>query len=113
MRRRRQTKTRKKLADFFKCDIDDVFPAQMVGNITKEQYDRRKAPAPHSHRLATLRDFLPNLRFRNEAVVGEILDSMSLDELGDLFHSGLDSEEALDHLRRAGKKYGLAEPKIR
>jgi DNA-binding XRE family transcriptional regulator len=106
--------TKEKLAKFFECDVDDIFPAQMIGNETKAKYDQRKArKSSHSHRFDVLKDFLPNLRFKDEATITEILDAMSLDELGDLFHSGLDEEEALDHLRRAAKKYRLAEPKIK
>jgi len=29
--------TKQKLANFFKCDIDDIFPAEMIGNQTKEE----------------------------------------------------------------------------
>ena len=34
--------TKEKLAQFFKCDVEDIFPAQMIGNITEEEYDRQK-----------------------------------------------------------------------
>jgi len=31
-------KTKQKLAIFFKCDVDDLFPVEMIGNITLEQH---------------------------------------------------------------------------
>ena len=30
--------TKKKLANFFKCNIKDIFPAEMIGNKPKEEY---------------------------------------------------------------------------
>ncbi|MBA7496148.1 hypothetical protein ES702_06746 [subsurface metagenome] len=33
--------TKQKFADFFKCDIDDLFPVEMVGNKPKE-YPKEK-----------------------------------------------------------------------
>lgn len=30
-------KTKKKLAKFFECDIDDIFPCEMIGNQTREE----------------------------------------------------------------------------
>jgi transcriptional regulator with XRE-family HTH domain len=106
--------TKEKLAKFFECDIDDIFPAQMIGNETKVRYDQRKAKkSSHSYRLDMLKDFLPDLRFKNEAAAALVLDVMSLDELGDLFHSGLTKEEALRHIRQAAKKRGLIEPRIK
>jgi DNA-binding XRE family transcriptional regulator len=106
--------TKEKLAKFFECDVDDIFPAQMIGNETRAKYDLRKVrKSLRSHRLDMLKDFLPNLRFKDEAATAAVLDAMSLDELGDLFHSGLDEKDALDHLLRAVKKYGLAQPKVK
>lgn len=35
---RTMDKTKKKLAKFFKCDVDDIFPAEMIGNKPKEEY---------------------------------------------------------------------------
>ena len=32
--------TKKKLADFFKCDISDIFPAEMVGNEPKKRPEK-------------------------------------------------------------------------
>jgi len=34
--------TKKKLADFFECEVDDIFPAEMVGNQTKEEFLKSK-----------------------------------------------------------------------
>lgn len=31
-------KTKRKLATFFNCDIDDIFPCEMVGDQTKEEF---------------------------------------------------------------------------
>ena len=104
--------TKEKLAKFFECDVDDIFPAQMIGNETKARYDQKKTKkSSHSHRLDMLKDFLPDLRFKDEAAAASVLDVMSLDELGDIFHSGLTKEEARNSLRQAAKKYDLAEPK--
>lgn len=30
--------TKQKLADFFECDVKDIFPAEMIGNKPKEEY---------------------------------------------------------------------------
>ncbi|MBA7614660.1 hypothetical protein ES703_21929 [subsurface metagenome] len=30
--------TKKKLAKFFKCDVDDIFPAEMIGNKPFQEY---------------------------------------------------------------------------
>lgn len=34
--------TKDKLAKFFECDVDDIFPAEMVGNQTREEYFKNK-----------------------------------------------------------------------
>lgn len=31
-------KTKKKLAKFFKCDVEDIFPCEMIGNKSREEY---------------------------------------------------------------------------
>jgi len=36
--RRTTEDLRKKLADFFKLDVDDLFPAEMIGNEPREKY---------------------------------------------------------------------------
>ncbi len=36
--RRTTDETKQKLADFFKCDIDDIFPVEMVGNKSREEH---------------------------------------------------------------------------
>ena len=30
--------TKQKLADFFECDVDDIFPAEMIGNKPRAEY---------------------------------------------------------------------------
>lgn len=34
--------TKRKLAKFFKCDVDDIFPSQMIGNKSKEEVLKSK-----------------------------------------------------------------------
>jgi DNA-binding XRE family transcriptional regulator len=29
---------KKKIADFFKCDGDDIFPAEMIGNVPRDEF---------------------------------------------------------------------------
>jgi len=43
--------TKKKLADFFKCDIDDIFPSKMIGN--------KPAAQPKEKAIAKLQFFAP------------------------------------------------------
>ncbi len=31
-------KTKQRLATFFNCDIEDIFPCEMIGNQTREEY---------------------------------------------------------------------------
>lgn len=105
--------TKKRLAKYFKCDVQDLFPAQMIGNETKEEYDRKIVRRTPSHRFEMLKDFLPDLEFSDEVATAQILESMNIDELGELFRSGLTKEEALDHLQRAAKKNNLSMPETK
>jgi len=34
--------TKQKLADFFECDVSDIFPAEMIGNKSREEYIKSK-----------------------------------------------------------------------
>ena len=36
------SETKQKLADFFDCDVDDIFPAEMIGNKPREEYIKNK-----------------------------------------------------------------------
>lgn len=35
-------KLKQRVADFFSCEVSDIFPVEMIGSITKEEYLRRK-----------------------------------------------------------------------
>jgi DNA-binding XRE family transcriptional regulator len=35
-------KLKQRIADFFGCQISDIFPVEMIGSITKEEYLKRK-----------------------------------------------------------------------
>jgi hypothetical protein len=97
-----------RVSDYFGVNFFQLFPEErerLEGIIIERQEGR--------HRLLTLYDFVPGLRFKDEEKAAAILMAMNLDELGDLFHSGLTEEEALEHLRRAAKKYKLVEPKVK
>lgn len=97
-----------KLSDYFGVNFFQLFPEErerLEGIMTELQEGQ--------HRLLTLYDFVSDLRFKDEEKAIAILMAMSLDELGNLFHSGLSKEEAIDHIRRAAKKYRLAEPKLK
>ena len=69
-------------------------------------------PSRH-HLLSTLLDFCPGLNFEYEDDAEDILVKMTPDELGDLFHSGLTQEEAIDHLNRAALRLGLKAPELK
>jgi DNA-binding XRE family transcriptional regulator len=109
--------TKKKLADFFKCDVEDIFPAQMVGNIPKEQYNRQykrgKTAASRSHRLEMLKDYLPEIEFVDPRAADKVLIKMTLDELDEIFHSGISVKEALSTLVALAKKYNLPAPQTK
>lgn len=78
------------------------------GIITEAQFSLTR-----HHLLLTLFDFCPGLKFEYELEVEDILTKMTSDELGDLFHSGLTKEEAIDHLNRAALRLGLKAPELR
>lgn len=103
---------KRKIADVFHVEVLKLFPEEMekIQGLMEELKSKKEI---RSHRFDTLKDFLPDLHFKNESAVSVTLDSMSLDELGDLFHSGLTKKEALEHLKKAAKKYGLPMPEIR
>jgi len=103
--------TKKKIADFFKVDIDDIFPAEMVGSITKEEYFRQqRMKKSRHHLLLTLLQFCPDLLFADESKAETVLQKMTTEELGELLYSGLTEEDAMEHLEKAAKKYGLTPP---
>jgi len=97
-----------RVSDYFGANFFQLFPEERerLEGIMAEREEER-------HRLLMLYDFVPALRFKDEAAIAAVLDAMSLDELGELFHSGLTEKEALGHLRKAARKYRLAEPRVR
>jgi len=40
--KRTTDETKQKIADFFKCDVSDIFPAEMIGNKSKEEILKSK-----------------------------------------------------------------------
>lgn len=109
--------TKRKLAKFFKCDVEDIFPAQMVGNITKEEYEKEKKKMNEADaRLITLKSFVLDLKLTidEEIAYKEILSKASIDEIGDfLFHSGQTLHNVKIQMRRLSKKYNINLPKVR
>lgn len=92
-----------KIASALRVEMFSLFPEE-----------RRKAERIFSsHRFRMLLDFLPEIRFISPKATDKILKQMALDELDDLFHSGLTEEEAIEQLQRAAKKYDLPMPEIR
>ena len=41
--------TKQKLADFFKCDIDDIFPAEMIGDKPKKHIKEKTIVATYTY----------------------------------------------------------------
>lgn len=72
-----------------------------------------RPPRSRHYLLLTLFDFCINLKFEDETDAELILRRMTPDELGDLFHSGLIQEEAIDHLKRAALRLGLEAPALK
>jgi len=72
-----------------------------------------RPPRSRHYLLLTLFDFCINLKFEDETNAELILRRMTPDELGDLFHSGLTQEGAIDHLNRAALRLGLKAPELK
>ena len=59
------------------------------------------------YRFDCLIDFCPRLEFKRDLDVENIVEKMTLKELGDLYHIGLTPREAIRRLNRAAKRLGL------
>jgi len=109
--------TKRKLAKFLDCEVEDIFPAQMIGNITKEKYEEKKKKMNEADaRLITLKSFVPDLKLTidEDITYKEILSKASIDEIGDfLFHSGQTVHNVRIQMRRLSKKYNINLPKVR
>ncbi len=109
--------TKRKLAKFFECDVEDIFPAQMVGNITQKEYEKKNKKMNEADaRLITLKSFVPDLKLTidEEIAYKEILSKTSIDEIGDfLFHSGQTIHDVRIQMRKFSKKYSINLPKVR
>jgi len=80
--------------------------ARVLGVSSARLFDS-EVPGERNYRFSCLLDFCPNLEFQNEINVEDILEKMTLDELGDLYHIGLTPGEAVRRLNRAAKRLGL------
>ncbi len=79
--------------------------AEKLQGLTKEMKS--------THRLEMLKDYLPEIKFRNESTANAVLKAADLDELDEIFHSGVTPEEALATLNALAKKYRLPAPEIK
>jgi hypothetical protein len=93
-----------RVADYFRVNFFVAFP---------EEHERLKAIMRPEARRLMLAEYLPKLHFRDEAVVSAILNAATLDELDEIFHSGISIKEAFDALVGLAKKYHLPAPQIK
>jgi DNA-binding XRE family transcriptional regulator len=85
------------------AQLEERFPIKEVRSLMK----KAGIPTGGYYRLNTLMDFCPNLEFKYELDVENILRQMTPKELGNLYHSGLTPEDAVKHLNRAAKRLEL------
>ena len=75
--------------------------------------EHKKVPFIYHHRFRTLMDICPSLDVESKIDVDKILEQMTPQELGNLYHSSSTPEEAIKHLNRAAKRLGLRAVEIR
>jgi transcriptional regulator with XRE-family HTH domain len=100
--------TKHRISDLLGVPFFDMFP---------EERDRLEGLIEEirksDHRLAMLKDYLPEIRFRKDAAARAVLNAATLDELDEIFHSGVTAEEAVEALGALAKKCGLSAPQIK
>lgn len=101
--------TKHRISDILHVPFFSMFPEERE----RLQGLMEEIKGARDHRLAMFKEYLPEIRFRNDAAARVVLNAATLDELEEIFHSGVTVGEAVEALEDLAKKYGLRAPQIR